>query len=179
MLETSWRRRESFPLDRPRRTSDSIFKERNTCTFDPAARGARAVHELCPSKDRGRRESRVSDAPAASCAKVESTRVVTTGSPDPSGFPCTMVLTAYFVLSPVTGSFATVASQISGASNPVERMHIPQDLTPASGRQNHTTSPSATCIVRLRAGLSLTGNPPCDHLRTPTLSRPPHPAPRP
>ena len=105
MLETSWRRRESFPLDRPRRTSDSIFKERNTCTFDPAARGARAVHELCPSKDRGRRESRVSDAPAASCAKVESTRVVTTGSPDPSGFPCTMVLTAYFVLSPVTGLF--------------------------------------------------------------------------
>jgi hypothetical protein len=33
------------------------------------------VHEPCPSKDRGRRESRVSDAPAASCTKVESTRV--------------------------------------------------------------------------------------------------------
>jgi hypothetical protein len=55
--------------------------------------------------NRGRRESRVSDAPAASCAKVESTRVShhrLTGSVRLSlrnGF------TAYFVLSPVTGLF--------------------------------------------------------------------------
>ena len=47
----------------------------------------------------------MSDAPAAPCALVESTWVVTTGSPDQSGFPRTMVLTAYFVLSPVTGLF--------------------------------------------------------------------------
>jgi hypothetical protein len=40
--------------------------------------------------------------------------------------------TTYFVLSPVTGFLATVASQ-----------KIPQDLTPASGRQDHTTSPYA------------------------------------
>ena len=52
---------------------------------------------------RGRREGRVSDAPAASYAKVESIRVVTTGSPDQSGLPCAMVLTASFVLSPVIG----------------------------------------------------------------------------
>jgi len=47
----------------------------------------------------------VSDAPAAPRAKVESTWVGTTGSPVQSGFPCAMVLTAYFVLSPVTGLF--------------------------------------------------------------------------
>ena len=64
-------------------------------------------------------------------------------------------------------------------TNPVGRLHLPQNLTPASGCQDHTTSPSATCIVRLRAGLPLTGNPPCDRLCTPTLPRPPHPAPRP
>jgi len=29
-------------------------------------------------------------------------------------------------------------------TDPVGRMHLLQNLTPASGRQNHTTSPSAT-----------------------------------
>ncbi|MEO6840345.1 MAG: hypothetical protein ABI192_06225, partial [Bradyrhizobium sp.] len=53
------------------------------------------------------------------------------------GFPRAMVLTAYFVLSPVTGFIATVATR-----------KIPRHLTPASGRQDHTTSPSAICAVR-------------------------------
>src|ERR1700721_3436715 len=34
----------------------------------------------------------------ASCAKVESTRVVATGSPGEPGIPCAMVLTAYSAL---------------------------------------------------------------------------------
>jgi hypothetical protein len=38
-------------------------------------RDASEVCISCPSKNRGRRESRVPFAPAASCAKVESTRV--------------------------------------------------------------------------------------------------------
>jgi hypothetical protein len=54
-----------------------------------------------------------------------------------------MVLTVSFVLSPVTGLFATVVSGIS-----------PTNLTPASGRQDHTTSPSASSIVRQRAAAS-------------------------
>src|SRR5258708_34466634 len=41
--------------------------------------------------------------------------------------------TAYNVLSPVTGFLATVASRA-----------LPQNLTPASGRQNHTSSPYAS-----------------------------------
>src|SRR6266478_2104125 len=52
--------------------------------------------------------------------------------------------TAYFVLSPArSGLFVTVISRLLGA-----------DLTPASRRQNHTTSPSAsapfvTCAARV------------------------------
>src|SRR5258708_32327240 len=48
--------------------------------------------------------------------------------------------TAYFVLSPVTGSLATVAMRIA-----------PHNLTPASGRQNHTTSPSASAALVSRS----------------------------
>jgi hypothetical protein len=47
--------------------------------------------------------------------------------------------TAYFVLSPVTGFLATVAP---------EKRELLKDLTPASGRQDHTTSPYATFAVR-------------------------------
>jgi hypothetical protein len=65
-----------------------------------------------------------------------------------------MVLTAYFVLSPVTGLFATVARGI-----------VPANLTPASGRQDHTTSPYAASafVDALIARL--------------TLPRPSHPTP--
>src|SRR3954451_20248702 len=50
-------------------------------------------------QDRGRRESRVPVAPAASRAKNNKhTSVVTTGSPERSGLPCAMVLTVSFVI---------------------------------------------------------------------------------
>ncbi|MEO6840148.1 MAG: hypothetical protein ABI192_05210, partial [Bradyrhizobium sp.] len=45
--------------------------------------------------------------------------------------------TVSFVLSPATGFLATVAA-----------LKLQRDLTPASGRQDHTTSPSAICAVR-------------------------------
>ena len=86
--------------------------------------------------------------------------------------------------------------------DPVGRIAPPQDLTPASGRQDHTTSPSATrprqklrrpsgqsrrsfgeggkSAVRPRARASLT-NPkrsrPATTIARPTLPRPPHPVP--
>jgi hypothetical protein len=49
-----------------------------------------------------------------------------------------MVLTVSFVLSSVTGSFATVIGGIASTN-----------LTPASGCQDHTTSPSARLRFRL------------------------------
>jgi len=47
--------------------------------------------------------------------------------------------TAYFVLSPVNGSFATVAGGT-----------LPANLTPAPRRQDHTTSPYASRALVLR-----------------------------
>jgi hypothetical protein len=44
--------------------------------------------------------------------------------------------TAYFALSSVTGFLATVTTRIA-----------PHRLAPASGRQNHTTSPSASAAL--------------------------------
>jgi hypothetical protein len=62
------------------------------------------------------------------------TSIVTTGTPKHSGIPCTMVFTVSFELSPVTGLFVTVIGAMRS---------IVANLTPASGRQDHTTSPSA------------------------------------
>ena len=50
-----------------------------------------------------------------------------------SGIPCAMVLTAYIVLSPAIG-----------LSCHRHRESLTADLTPASRRQDHTTSPSAS-----------------------------------
>ncbi|MEA2808131.1 MAG: hypothetical protein QOJ17_2272 [Rhodospirillaceae bacterium] len=87
-----------------------------------------------PLQIRGRREDRVRAAPAVSCAKCtkenahEHTGSAETLRPSPrNGF------TAYSALSPVTGFLATVAMRIA-----------PHNLTPASGRQDHTISPSAS-----------------------------------
>src|SRR2546421_10931560 len=55
-----------------------------------------------------------------------------------------MVLTVYFVISPVTGLFCHRRFADIDASHPVGCDVSPQNLTPASGRQDHTTSPSAT-----------------------------------
>jgi hypothetical protein len=87
--------------------------------------------------------------PGARCArslacKIEKhTSIVTAVTPVTPGIPCAMVLTVSFVLSPVTGLFATVASGVSSAN-----------LAPASGRQDHTTSPSASAPFVSRAGTS-------------------------
>jgi len=102
-----------------------------------------------------------------------------------SGLPCAMVLTGSFALSPVTGLCCHRCLADRGASQPGWADALPQNVTPASGRQDHTTSPYATRLrqtVRpasaglveglaktehalfVHAPASLTGNPPCDHL---------------
>jgi hypothetical protein len=83
--------------------------------------------------------------------RVESTRVRHHRSTGTPGLPCTMVLTVSFALSPVIGLVCHRRQQINSA-----------DLTPASRRQDHTTSPSAS--LRLRQERNL---------------RPPYSAPRP
>ena len=64
---------------------------------------------------------------------------VTTGTPNHSGIPCAMVLTVSFEFSPETGLFVSVIP---------EKRQLPRNLTPASGCQDDTTSPSACKCVR-------------------------------
>jgi hypothetical protein len=91
---------------------------------------------LCDS--RGRRESRVPIAPMAPRA-TKSTGVETTGSTgNTPAFPAQW-FTAYSALSPVTGLFChrRLSRELLRAKN----------LAPASGRQDHTTSPSASATL--------------------------------
>jgi hypothetical protein len=112
---------------------------RQTHTF---AFSRRKAPELCKKLHppfRGRREYRAPGAPAAACAKVEveSTRVSQV-TPKTPGIPRTMVLRLISCSPRRSGSFATVASRT-----------CPRNLTPASRRQDHTTSPSASgALVR-------------------------------
>jgi hypothetical protein len=152
-------------------TTELIFKHRRRQTSAISRREApEAVQEPCPSKNRGRRESRVPAAPAASCALVvwhTSIHHRSTGTP---GLPCAMVLTAYFALSSVTGLSCHRRLADYGASRPGWADASPQDLTPASGRQDHTTSPSAANISRQHAVLSLTGKPALRSRRAPNAA---------
>jgi len=62
-----------------------------------------------------------------------------------------MVLTVSFALSPVTGLFCHRRQRMYGSSAP-GRADLPSaNLTPASGRQDHTTSPYAAIVTRPRA----------------------------
>jgi hypothetical protein len=78
-------------------------------------------------------------APVAACA-TKSTGVSNYRYTATAGIPCAMVLTGSFVLFLVTGLFCHHHSQSARARS--------RTLAPASGRQNHTTSPSA---LRLRS----------------------------
>ena len=126
-------------------------RSRHTCAI--SRRELRpSWNDILPLENGGRRESRMPDAPAASYAKVKSIRVSHhrfTGSIRPSlrngfnGF-----------LRALPGDRALLSP------SPRNAKHC-RELTPASGRQDHTTSPSAFCAVRLLV-----------------QKRPPHPAQR-
>src|SRR5260221_13665989 len=107
---------------------------------DPAARGARVVLESSPFEGVGNAGCPLHPQPRV--RSVESTRVFTTVAPEHPAFPHAMVLTVSFALSPVTGLFCHRRQRISHVKTRSGR-HASANLTPASGRQDHTTSPSA------------------------------------
>src|SRR3979490_1873870 len=78
-----------------------------------------------------------------------------------------MVLTVSFVLSPVTGLFCHRRSADMFLSNAGWADLNSANLTPASGRQDHTTSPyAATSLVRsLLIAHRPFANPPCNPSR--------------
>jgi len=68
------------------------------------------------------------------CKMRKHTSIITTVTPVSPGIPYAMVLTVSFGLSPVTGL----------SCHRRLRKLFSANLTPASGRQDHTTSPSAS-----------------------------------
>jgi hypothetical protein len=82
---------------------------------------------------------------------VESTRV-TTSTPESPGIPARNGFNGF--LRTLPGDRALLPPSSCGLkvlSSPVEPNEPPQDLTPASRRQDHTTSPSASSVVVLHA----------------------------
>jgi hypothetical protein len=101
------------------------------------------MHEPCPSDCRGRRECRTLGASAAACAVVEGTRV--------SHHGCA----GHVRHSPRNGFNGFLRALPSDrACLPLSPAEKSADLTPASGRQDHTTSPSAASAHVQRAAAS-------------------------
>src|SRR5215831_7514937 len=102
----------------------------------PAARCVRVLQDNVPPKDRGRREDRVPAAPAASCARVESTRVVTTGSTGATRPSLRNGFAAYTRSHRSPSLIASVAREIVHELAP--------SVGSASGDQDHAPSPSVS-----------------------------------
>src|SRR3979409_491479 len=100
----------------------------------PAARCARGLHEFSPFENRGRRESRVPMHPQPRVQCRKHTSVVTTGSPET--VPTFPAQCCYGFLRALPGDRACLP--------PSSCAFFPQDLIPASGCQDHTTSPYAS-----------------------------------
>ena len=109
---------------------------------------------------------------------IERTRG-TTSTPESPGIPARNGFNG--LLRALPGDRALLPPSPCGLkvlSGPVEPNEPPQDLTPASRRQDHTTSPSASCAVVLRAAYrSRRAIRPALRIRTPdaaasTASRP-------
>jgi hypothetical protein len=117
-----------------------------------AARSARAMHDPFALKNRGRRESRVPAAPAAPRAKC---RKHASASPQVHRNTRPSLRNGFNgFLRDLPGDRALLSPSLANMNS--------ANLTPASRRQDHTTSPSASTRPRQK--------------RHP---RPPHPAPRP
>src|SRR6202035_627598 len=112
----------------------------------PRRESARVLRTITLKETRGRGEYRVPNAPAASCALCSfsmHTSIHSGGTGNIRHSPRNG-FTAYIVLSPGTGLFCP--RRFAGIT--------PQTLAPASGRQDHTTLPSASGSPVKRAAAS-------------------------
>ncbi len=138
----------------------------STHTFALATRSARVVAFIFrPRENRGRGECRVPAAPAASCALCSGRSArVTTSTPESPGIPARNGFNGVCLALPGDRALLPPSSCEYGMSAPGRADMPPRDLTPASGRQDHTIWPSATTsLVRvLKASLTDSKNPPCD-----------------
>jgi hypothetical protein len=141
---------------------DSIFHHNRTRARILATPCVRGCVNSALANRRGRREDRVHAAPAVSraiCTKQNAHEH--TGSAEASGLPCAVV---YGLLRALPGERALLPP-----SSP--RSLLLRNLTPASRRQNHATSPSASACVRHFAGIASTASHRAFRdVRTPLLS---------
>jgi hypothetical protein len=133
-----------------------------------------------PRENRGRGECRVPAAPAASCALCSGRSArVTTSTPESPGIPARNGFNGVCRALPGDRALLPPSSCEYGMSASGRADMPPQNLTPASGRQNHTIWPYATpSLVRaLKASLTDSKNPPCDSSRARRcrVHRIPHP----
>jgi hypothetical protein len=116
--------------------------------------------------------------PRVHLVAVERTRV-TTSTPESPDVPARNGFTTYFVLSPVTGLVCHRRQRIKVLSKPGWADLPSANLTPASGRQDHTTSPyAATSLVRSLLIAHKSFDLPCNPVARKTLPRPRHSTPR-
>src|SRR6185369_5916368 len=158
---------------RQRQISDLIFKQ--PIAF-PRREFARVAHDLHPKRVQGMPGAQ--RARSLACKIKKHTSIITTVTPDTPGIPRAMVLMAYFVISPVIGLCCHRRLANTAGPRPVGPTSPPQNLTPASRRQDHTTSPSAaTSFVCTPLHRSRVGPRPAMNDCAPTPPRPPHPVP--
>src|SRR6266481_846281 len=160
------------------RSARNDGKSRHTFAF--SRRDApEALLEL--SAQRGRGERRMPVAPAASCALVvvERTRV-TTSTPESPDVPARNGFNGFLRALPGDRACLPPSPTDMFLSKPGWADLNSANLTPASRRQDHTTSPyAATSLVRSLLIAHKSFNSPCNHVARKTLPRPPHPIPRP
>jgi hypothetical protein len=143
----------------PRRKSGPLRSIRGTHPSSPktqlrnlAARGARVVHlSLAPFEGVGNAGCPMHPRSRVHLVAVERTRV-TTSTPESPGIPARNGFNGLLRALPGDRAFLPPLPRgLKVLSGPVEPNEPPQDLTPASRRQDHTTSPSASSAVVLRA----------------------------
>ena len=147
--------RECAPDDSSAKQSIAQHKERMDCfVASPRNDGKLQVRDLAagfarglacsfrPLEYRGRRECRAPDAPAAACVLVESTRVSHHGHTGNTRHSPRNGFNGFLRALPGDRAFLP--------PSPAENL-LPRNLTPASGRQDHTTSPSADQRIRQSA----------------------------
>ena len=148
--------------------------------FAISRRGApEALMNLPPQGGRG--ECRVPDAPAASCA-LGSGRTHTSNNEYTGITRHSRTQWFYGLCRALPGDRALCHRHLADIvlSKPGWADATPQNLTPASGRQDHTILPSATAsLVRVPVIAQESFDSPCDPIARKTLPRPPHPALRP
>src|SRR6202023_3331365 len=125
----------------------------------------------------GRGECRVPNAPAASRGKNKNhTSVVTARSPGSPGIPARNGFNGFFRALPGDRAFLSPSSANRVLSKPGRAGKTSADLTPASRRQDHPTSPSASvpfvCAHRDRSRKSALRSPLRAGAAASTASRP-------